>query len=192
MADLLDLVFTSGRSFGNWLDRPVEPALLRRTYELVRHAPTSVNCQPGRFVFVSSPEAKARLLPAMTKNNFDKVRTAPVTVIVAADSRYYEHLPRLFHHRPEVGAEHEANPAMARETAFRNSTLQGGYFILAARSLGLDCGPMSGFDAAAVDAEFFPDERWRSNFLINVGYGDRSTLFPPLPRLDFEEACRFF
>lgn len=190
MAETLARMFDAGRSHGAWLDKPVAPELLRRLYELVRLAPTSVNCQPARFVFVASPQAKARLLPAMFPANVEKVRTAPVTAIVATDTRYYEHLPTLFHHRPEVAASHAADPALARETALRNATLQGGYLILAARALGLDCGPMSGFDAAAVDAAFFPDGRLRSNFLVNLGHGDHGALFPRLPRLSFEQACQ--
>ena len=188
---VLARMFTDARSHGNWLDRPVPEELLRQAYDLAKLAPTSVNCHPARFVFVTSPEAKARLLPAMSPVNVDKVATAPVTAIVATDSRFYEHLPKLFHHRPEVADMFQDDAHLARETADRNGTLQGGYFLLAARALGLDCGPMSGFDAKKVDAEFFPDGRLRSNFLINLGYGDREKLFPRLPRLSGDEACQF-
>lgn len=188
---VLERMFIAGRSHGHWLARPVPEALLLQVYDLARLAPTSVNCQPARFVFVTSPEARARLLPAIAPANVEKVRTAPVTAIVATDSRFYEHLPRLFHHRPEVAGLFADNALLARETADRNATLQGGYFILAARALGLDCGPMSGFDAAKVDAAFFPDGRLRSNFLVNLGYGDPEKLFPRLPRLSGDEACQF-
>jgi 3-hydroxypropanoate dehydrogenase len=188
---VLQRLFTTGRTHGHWLEKPVPETLLRQVYDLVKLAPTGVNCQPARFAFVTSQEAKARLLPAMALANVEKVRHAPATVIVAIDSRFHEHLPRLFHHRPEAANLFADNAVLARETAERNATLQGGYFILAARALGLDCGPMSGFDKAQVDAEFFPDGRLHSNFLINLGYGDPEKLFPRLPRLSSEEACQF-
>ncbi|MDI6028591.1 malonic semialdehyde reductase [Corticibacterium sp. UT-5YL-CI-8] len=190
MADALDLMFSSGRSHGVWLDKPVAPDLLRRVYDLVKLAPTSVNSQPARFIFITSPEAKARLLRTLSDNNIAKASAAPVTVIVATDTRYHEYLPTLFHHRPQVAVDHGSDQALARETAIRNATLQGGYMILAARALGLDCGPMSGFDADALNTEFFPDGRLRSNFLISLGHGDRNALFPRLPRLTFEQACQ--
>jgi 3-hydroxypropanoate dehydrogenase len=192
MADLtLERMFESGRSHGHWLAKPVAESLLRRVYDLVKLAPTSVNCQPARFAFVVSASAKARLLPALAPANIEKVRHAPVTLIVATDSRFHEHLPRLFHHRPEVADLFSNDPSLSRETAERNATLQGGYFILAARAVGLDCGPMSGFDKTRVDAEFFADGRLHSNFLINLGYGDPDKIFPRLPRLSSEEACQF-
>lgn len=184
-------MFFAGRSHGNWLARPVSEKLMRQVYDLVKLAPTSVNCQPARFIFLVSREAKARLLPALAPANVEKVRTAPVTVIVANDSMFHEYLPRLFCHRPETADMFAENVTLARETAERNGTLQGGYFILAARAVGLDCGPMSGFDRAMVDAEFFPDGRLHSNFLINLGYGDPEKLFPRLPRLSSDEACQF-
>ena len=188
---VLDRMFENGRTHSAWLDAPVSRALLQQVYDLVKLAPTSVNCQPARFVFLTTPEAKGRLLPAMTPANVEKVRSAPVTVIVAADTRFFENVPRLFVHRPEAAQPFIEDAAHARETAERNSTLQGGYFILAARALGLDCGPMSGFNARQVDAEFFPDGRLRSNFLINLGHGDHEKLFPRLPRLSCDEACLF-
>ncbi|PSS60592.1 malonic semialdehyde reductase [Ensifer sp. NM-2] len=192
MDDLaLKRMFDTGRSHGHWLAKPVSETLLRQVYDLVKLAPTSVNCQPARFTFVITEAAKARLLPAMAPANAEKVLHAPATVIVATDSRFHEHLPRLFHHRPEISDLFAENAALARETAERNATLQGGYFILAARALGLDCGPMSGFEKAQVDAEFFPDGRLHSNFLINLGHGDPEKLFPRLPRLSSEEACQF-
>jgi 3-hydroxypropanoate dehydrogenase len=191
MDNALERMFEFGRSHGHWIDKPVGKALLQQIYDLVKLAPTSVNCQPARFTFLTSTEAKARLMPALAPSNTEKVRHAPVTAIVATDSQFYEHLPRLFHHRPEVADLFIGNAALARETAERNATLQGGYFILAARALGLDCGPMSGFDKVSVDTEFYPDGRLHSNFLINLGYGDSGQLFPRLPRLSSDEACQF-
>ena len=163
---------------------------LRRLYDIARMAPTSTNTNPGRFVFLTTPESKARVLPHLWEANRPKVAAAPVTVIVAWDRRFHDHVPDLFIHRPEVAATFADDPAYAEETAFRNSAMQGAYMIIAARMMGLDCGPLSGFDTAAVDAEFFPDGDWRTNFMINLGYGDRSQLFPRLPRLDFDTACR--
>lgn len=189
MADVIARMFTDGRTHSFWKDVAVPHEMLERVYDLARMGPTSVNCQPARFVFLTTPEAKARLLPALWPANVDKVRTAPVTAIVASDTRFHEHVPRLFPHRPEAAEPFAADPALTRTTAERNATLQGGYFLLAARALGLDCGPMSGFDNSAVDREFFPDGRLRSDFLINLGHGEREKLFPRLPRLSFEEAC---
>jgi 3-hydroxypropanoate dehydrogenase len=185
----LDLLFREARTYNRFEDRPVDPELLRQVYDLARMAPTSANCQPMRLVFVVSPEAKEKLKPALSSGNRDKTLAAPVTAIVAYDLRFYDELPRLFH---DQGARSwfTSSEAHAERTAFRNGSLQGAYFILAARALGLDCGPMSGFDNAKVDAAFFPDGRYRSNFLINLGYGDRSSLFPRNPRLAFDEACR--
>jgi 3-hydroxypropanoate dehydrogenase len=185
----LDQLFREARTYNRFEDRPVAPDLLRQVYDLARMAPTSANCQPLRLVFVVSPEAKDKLKPALSSGNRDKTMAAPVTAIVAYDTRFYEELPRLFHDQGARGW-FTGSEAHAERTAFRNGSLQGGYFILAARALGLDCGPMSGFDNAKVDAAFFPDGRLRSNFLINLGYGDRSSLFPRNPRLAFDEACR--
>lgn len=185
----LDVLFREARTHGAWLPRPVSQDVLRAAYELARLAPTSANSSPARFVFLTTPEAKERLAPALMPGNVDKTRSAPVTVIVAQDMEFYEHLPRLF---PFVDARSwfAGNPGMIADTAARNSSLQGAYFLLAARALGLDCGPMSGFDAEKVNAEFFPDSKWRANFLINLGYGDPAQLYPRAPRLDFDEACR--
>lgn len=186
--EALDRLFRKARTYGAFLDRPVTDEMLRQVYELARMAPTSANSNPARFVFVRSPEAKARLAPALSAGNHDKTMKAPVTAIVAYDLEFYEKLPKLFSHvdaRSWFVGKHDHIVT----TAFRNSTLQGGYFILAARALGLDCGGMSGFDNAKVDAAFFPDSKWRSNFLINIGYGDSSKLLPRHPRLGFEEAC---
>jgi len=186
----LERLFRQARTHSAWLDRPVAPELLRQIYDLAKWGPTSANSSPARFVFVTTPEAKARLLPAVAPGNVEKTRTAPVNVIVAWDTLYYDELPRLFPHAPGMRDFFAGNPEMAREAALRNGSLQGGYFILAARGLGLDCGPMSGFDAAKLNAEFFPDGRWKANFLLNLGYGDPDKLMPRNPRLDFDEACR--
>lgn len=184
----LDLLFRQARTHYNWLPKPVSEDLLREIYDLAKFGPTSANASPMRVVFVQSDEAKARLLPALSANNVEKTRTAPVTAIIAYDLEFHEKLPKLF---PHVDARpwFVGKPEHIQETAFRNGSLQGGYFILAARALGLDCGPMSGFDAQKVNAEFFPDGKWKVNFICNLGYGDPEKLFPRNPRLDFEEAC---
>lgn len=187
-ATALQQLFTDARTHNRWTDQPVDDALLRRAYELAALGPTSMNCEPARFVFLKTEAAKARLLPALAPGNVDKTKAAPVTVIVATDTRFYEHLPTLFPHAPAAKDMFANNAPLAQATAFRNGTLTGAYFILALRALGLDCGPMSGFDAAKVDAEFFPDGHYQANFLINVGHGDGSQLFPRQPRLAFEEA----
>lgn len=186
--DVLDQLFLTARSHNGWLDRPVSDAQLEQLYQLVRQGPTSNNCCPARFVFIRSDEAKQRLLPALKGHNGEKMLAAPVTAIVAYDSQFYERLPELF---PiyDAGAVYRDNPQAAFVGALRNGSLQGGYLILAARALGLDCGPMSGFDNAQVDAEFFPDGRWKSNFLCSLGYGDREKLRPVGPRLGFDEVC---
>jgi 3-hydroxypropanoate dehydrogenase len=189
--DGLDLLFLKARTHYGWLDRPVDDALLRRLYELARMAPTSGNNQPMRIVFVKNPEAKERLLPALIPANVGKTKAAPVTAIVAYDTAFYELMPKLFPARPEMREAFAKMPDAVRDRlGFQGGTLQGAYLLLAARSLGLDCGPMGGFDAAKVDAAFFPDGRWKSNFLINLGYGDPAKLQPRNPRLDFDEACR--
>lgn len=187
----LDVLFREARTHTAWLPKDVDEPTLRRLYDLLRLAPTSANTQPARFVFVKSAEAKSRLKPALAPGNVDKTMAAPVCAIVATDSRFHEFVPRLFPHNPDFGRMFTipGKEEFTRTHAFRNATLQGGYLILAARALGLDAGPMSGFDNAKVDAEFFPDGRLQSNFLVNLGYGDPSKLHPRLPRLEFEEAC---
>ena len=187
--DALDQVFRAARTYSRFIDRPVDVETLDQLYLLLRWGPTSFNCQPARFVFVRSAAAKERLKACVSPGNAPKVQSAPVTAIVAQDSRFYEHLPRQFPARADAAAPYADNPALAQATAMRNSSLQGAYLIIAARMLGLDCGPMSGFDAAAVDTEFFPDGRWRSNFLVNLGNGDPEALFPRGPRLTFAEAA---
>jgi 3-hydroxypropanoate dehydrogenase len=189
--DAIALLFTDARTHGAWLDRPVDDATLRRIYDLSKWGPTGGNSQPMRAVFVKSREAKERLRPALAPLNVDKTMAAPATVIVAFDREFYEKMPRLFPARPEMRDAIAARPAEIRERqAYQSATLQAGYLILAARALGLDCGPMGGFDPAKVDAAFFPDGQWRSTLLINIGYGDATKLHPRLPRLDFDEACR--
>jgi 3-hydroxypropanoate dehydrogenase len=184
----LDQLFREAHTHSAWLPKPVSRDLLREIYDLARLGPTSANSSPARFVFVTTPEAKARLLPAVAPGNLDKTKSAPVTVIVAWDTAFYEKLLQLFPAR-DMRSIFSANPTLIHDTAFRNSTLQGAYFILAARALGLDCGPMSGFDTQKINAEFFPDGKWKANFLCNLGYGDPEKLFPRNPRLGFEEAC---
>jgi len=185
----LDLILRKARTQNGWLDAPVTDDQLRAIYNLMRAGPTSANCCPARIQFLRTPEAKARLLPALSPGNVDKTKAAPVTAIIGYDTRFFELLPKLFPHRPEMKDNFTGNPRHAETTAFRNGTLQGAYFMIAARAVGLDVGGMSGFDNAKVDAEFFPDGRIKSNFLCNVGHGDPSKVLAKLPRLDFGEAC---
>jgi 3-hydroxypropanoate dehydrogenase len=185
----LDALFRSARTHNAWTDEPVTDDDLRAVYELMRFGPTSANSSPARFVFVRSAAAKEKLKPALSAGNLVKTMTAPATAIVAYDPKFYDHLPKLFPHA-DARAWFAGNEALAQETAFRNATLQGAYFIIAARALGIDTGPMSGFDRDKVDAAFFADSGWKSNFLINLGHGDSSGLFPRSPRLDFVEAAR--
>jgi 3-hydroxypropanoate dehydrogenase len=186
----LDILFRKARTHIVWEDKPVSDELLRQVYDLMKWGPTSANCSPARILFLRTPEAKERLRPALSPTNVDKTMQAPVTAIIADDLKFYENLPRLFPNNPAAREWFSGNPQLAEVTAFRNGTLQGGYFILAARAAGLDCGPMSGFDNAKVDAEFFAGTSVKSNFLCNVGYGHASKLFPRNPRLDFDEACK--
>jgi 3-hydroxypropanoate dehydrogenase len=202
--EALNILFRNARTHNVWKDEPVSDDILRKIYDLMKWGPTSANTSPARILFLRTPEAKQRLAPALSPGNLDKTMKAPVTAILGIDQRFYEKLPRLFANNPDMRNRFANAPVLAEITAFRNATLQGGYFILAARSLGLDCGPMSGFDNAKVDAEFFtpgkladvsPEhagmwEHVKSNFLCNLGYGDESKLFPRNPRLDFDEACK--
>ncbi|EOU9602487.1 malonic semialdehyde reductase [Cronobacter dublinensis] len=187
-ASALATLFTDARTYSAWLDAPVSDEQLRDIYDMVRLGPTSANCSPARLLFVKTPDAKARLLPALSSGNVEKTLRAPVTAIVAWDHEFYEALPQLFPYA-DARAWFTSSPAVAEETAFRNSSLQAGYLIMACRALGLDTGPMSGFDREAVDAEFFSGTTWKSNLLINIGYGDAATLHPRLPRLSFDDAC---
>ncbi|MBV1796006.1 malonic semialdehyde reductase [Siccirubricoccus sp. G192] len=185
----LDQIFRTARTQNKWLDRPVPDTQLQELYDLLKWAPTSANGSPARFVFVRTAEGKARLKPALSAGNLEKTMIAPVTVIVAHDLRFYDQLPRLFPHA-DARSWFAGSETLAEVTAFRNGTLQGAYLILAARAIGLDTGPMSGFDNAKVDAAFFAGTSWRSNFLVNLGYGDPAGLFDRSPRLSFDEACR--
>jgi 3-hydroxypropanoate dehydrogenase len=185
--EAIDQLFREARTHSAWLSEPVPIELVREAYELARLAPTSANSSPARFVFLTTPGAKARLKPALAPGNVDKTIAAPVTVIIAWDTEFHEKLPKLFPHA-DMRSYFIGNQALIHETAFRNSSLQAAYFILAARALGLDCGPMSGFNADKLNAEFFPDGKWKVNLLCNLGYGDPSKLFPRNPRLNFEEA----
>lgn len=186
----LDLLFRKARSHNAWRDQPLEQSTLEAIYEVVKWGPTSSNCSPARFVFCISEEAKARLASVAMEGNRAKIRTAPACVIIAYDERFHTELPRLFPHKPESEKLFADNAALAQSTAFRNSSLQGAYLIVAARVLGLDCGPMSGFDAAKLNAEFFPDGRFKSNFLCNIGHGDPKGLFPRSPRFEFDDVCQ--
>jgi 3-hydroxypropanoate dehydrogenase len=187
--EILDQLFTKARTHNAWRDKPVTEETLRFVYDLMKWAPTSANASPARIIFVRSQAAKEKLLNCVSEGNVEKTRSAPVTAIVAQDMEFYEQLPKLFPHA-DARSWFAGNPALIEATAFRNSSLQGAYLMLAARAAGLDCGPMSGFDNAKVDAAFFPKTKWKSNFLCNLGYGDASKLFPRSPRLSFEEACR--
>ena len=190
-AHALDVLFREAHSTHAFTE-PVTDEQLRALYDLLKWGPTTFNTQPARFVFVRSKEAKEKLAPALTPANLDKTMQAPVTAIVAYDLRFYDNLPKTFPHRPEANKAFMGDEklAHAERTALRNSSLQGAYMIIAARALGLDCGPMSGFDNAKVDAAFFPEGTWKSNFLCNIGRGDPAKVMPRNPRLTFEEACR--
>lgn len=199
----MNALFREARTHSKWLPQPVSDETLRELYDVLKWAPTSANGSPARFAFLRSKEAKERLRPALAPMNVTKVMSAPVTVIIGYDVKFYDHLPTLFPHNTGMAKLFQNNPELVESTARRNSSLQGAYLILAARALGLDCGPMSGFDQAKVDEEFFaagkpcfgcdqeffPEGHVKSNFLCNLGYGDSSALFPRLPRLSFEEAC---
>ena len=187
-SNAIDQLFREARTHSAWLPDPVPVELLREVYELARLGPTSANSSPARFEFLTTREAKERLRPALAPLNVEKTISAPVTVIVAWDTEFHEQLPKLFPHA-DMRSYFVGNKPLIEETAFRNGSLQGAYFMLAARALGLDCGPMSGFDAGKVNAEFFPDGKWKANFLCNLGFGDPSKLFPRNPRLEFDEAC---
>jgi len=185
----LEQIFTKARTYSVWLPEPVSDELLHQIYDLMKWGATSANTSPARIVFVKSKEAKEKLLPCMAEGNVEKTKTAPVTAIIAHDMEFYEKLPKLFPHA-DARSWFAGNQPLIESTAFRNGTLQGAYFMIAARSLGLDCGPMSGFDNAKVDAAFFQGTPWKSNFICNIGYGDSSKLYPRSPRLDFDEACK--
>ncbi len=184
-----DQLFFGARTHNTWQDKPVADELLQQLYDTLRMAPTAMNCSPARIVFVKSKEAKEKLMPALMEGNRAKTMAAPVTAIIGYDSRFFEQLPRLFPPYPNARGMFESNAALAEATALRSGTLQGGYLILAARALGLDCGPMTGFDNAAVDQLFFSGTNVKSNLICNLGYGDASGVYPRSPRLEFAEAC---
>ncbi|MBR9972640.1 malonic semialdehyde reductase [Magnetospirillum sulfuroxidans] len=185
---LLEQMFTFGRTHSYWQDRPVDPALLHQAWDMAVLGPSSANCQPMRVAFVVSPAAKEKLRPALAPGNVDKTMAAPVTAIIAQDMKFYDKLPELYP-QTDARAWFAGNDGLIAATAFRNSSLQAGYFILALRALGLDCGPMSGFDAGTVDGTFFADTHWQANFLVNIGYGDATKLHPRNPRLSFAQGC---
>lgn len=185
----LDQIFRTARTHNAWQPKPVDDALLRELIDLVKWGPTSANSSPARFVFVKSPEAKAKLKPALSEGNLAKTMAAPVTVIIGMDMAFHDHLPKLFPHA-DARSWFAGNDALIEATAFRNASLQGAYLIVAARALGLDAGPMSGFDQTAVDAAFFAGTSIKSNFLVNLGYGDAAGLFPRSPRFSFDEIAR--
>jgi 3-hydroxypropanoate dehydrogenase len=195
--DALDVLFRKARTHNVWLDKPVSDELLRQLYDLMKYGPTSANCSPARILFLRTREAKERLRPALSPGNVEKTMLAPVTAIVGYDLKFFEQAAKLLPHNPAIIENIGRHPKLGETTALRNGTLQGAYMILAARAVGLDCGPMSGFDNAKVDAEFFsssagnPPEfiEVKSNFLCNLGYGDHSRLYPRGPRLEFDEAC---
>jgi 3-hydroxypropanoate dehydrogenase len=187
-ADCLDQLFLKARTANGFIDKPVPMELLQQAYDIAKMGATSMNTQPSRYVFLLSRESRARLLPALSPGNLDKTREAPVTVIVANDMKFYEHMPQVWH-KPGAKENFEANPALAAATATRNGTLGAAYFMTALRAVGLDCGPMSGVDLAKVNAEFFADGRLQANFLINIGYGDDSKLFERNARLAFEQVA---
>jgi len=186
----LDTIFRNARSQNGFLPKPVGPEQLRALYELMKWGPTTMNTQPARLVFVVSKEGKEKLRPALSPGNLDKTMAAPATVIVAHDLEFFNHLPRNFPNNPNAKSLFEGKTEFVERTALRNGSLQGAYLIVAARALGLDCGPMSGFDNAKVDAAFFPEGKIKSNFLCNLGYGDPAKIFPRNPRLAFDEACK--
>ena len=185
----LELLFKEARSHNAWTSEPVSDETLHELYDILKFGPTSANSSPARFVFIRTKEGKEKLAPALSAGNLNKTMSAPVTAIVAYDPKFYEKLPTLFPHNPDAISWFTSNDSLAATTAFRNGTLQGAYLLMAARSLGLDIGAMSGFDNAKVDAAFFAFNGWRSNFLVNIGHGDPAGLFGRSPRLPFDEAC---
>ena len=187
--DALDQLFRGARTQNAWQERPVSETLVRAVYDLLRMGPTSANCSPARFVFVVSAGGRARLMPHLAPGNVKKVETAPLTAIIGHDLKFYERLPELFPHT-DAKSWFAGNEKLSETTAFRNGTLQGAYLIMAARALGLDCGPMSGFNNASVDEEFFPGTSIKSNFICAIGYGNPSAVLPRSPRLTFEDACQ--
>lgn len=188
--DALKTLFLEARTHNGWQDKPVSDEQLRQIYDLMKWGPTSANCSPARIVFVKSAQAKEKLLACMNAGNIEKTRTAPVTAIIGMDMEFYEQLPKLFPHNSDARSWFAGNQPNINTTALRNSSLQGGYFIMAARAAGLDCAPMSGFDANKMNQAFFAGTSIKANFVCSIGYGDPGKLHPRGPRLSFEEACR--
>lgn len=188
--EALKQIFTEARSFSAWLPKDVRDEDLHQIYDLMKWGPTSANCCPLRIVFVKKGPEKDKLISCLAAGNVTKVQTAPVTAILAWDEKFYDQIPKLFPHAASFRDNFVTDKNLAETTAFRNSSLQGAYFILAARALGFDCGPMSGFDNKKLDEAFFKTTSWKSNFICSLGYGDRSKVYPRGPRLSFEEACR--
>ena len=186
----LDALFREARTHNAWTDQPVTDDDLRAVFDLMKMGPTSANCSPARFVFIRTPEGKEKLKPALSAGNLAKTMAAPVTAIVAHDPHFYDHLYKLFPHNADAKSWFSGNYSLAEETAVRNGSLQGAYFMIAARALGLDCGPMGGFDSEGVDKEFFAGTNIKSNFLCAVGHGEPSAVYPRGPRLSFDEACQ--
>ena len=186
----MNALFNEARTANGFIDKAVPTELLHKVYDLAKMGSTSMNCQPARYIFLTTPAAKERVLPAMSPGNLDKTKGAPVTVIIATDNQFYENMPKVFPNKPDAKEMFAGNAGLAAGTATRNGTLGGAYFMIAAKAHGLDCGPMSGFDAAKVNQEFFPDGRFSVNFIVNLGYIDTSKLFPRNPRLSFDEACQ--
>ncbi len=186
----MNALFNDARTANGFIDKAVPTELLHKVYDLAKMGSTSMNCQPTRYIFLTTQEAKEKVLGAMSPGNVDKTKSAPVTVIVATDNQFYENMPKVFPNKPDAKEMFAGNAGLAAGTASRNGTLGGAYFMIAARACGLDCGPMSGFDAAKVNQAFFPDGRFSVNFIVNLGYIDASKLFPRNPRLSFDEACQ--
>jgi 3-hydroxypropanoate dehydrogenase len=185
----LDVLFREARTFNSWQDKEVSDVLIKSLYDLFKWGPTSMNCSPARLIFIKGKEAKERLEPYLMEGNKEKTMSAPVTAIIANDMRFFDQLPKLFPHNKEAKNIFEGKEGFIKDTAFRNATLQGAYLICAARSLGLDCGPMSGFNKKGVNEEFFKDQDIEANFLCNLGYGSTDSLYPRGPRLEFDEVC---
>ena len=187
--DIKKIIFSNARTYNDWQKKGVSNKILNELYDLMKFGPTSANCSPSRIIFIKSPEAKERLKPFIIESNLEKTMTAPVTAIIAFDIDFHKHLPKLFPHDLDAQNWFNYSQEVAYTNAFRNSSIQGGYFIIAARMLGLDCGPMSGFDQNGLDKEFFPNSSIKSNFLCNIGYGDPTNIFKRSPRFEFDEVC---
>ena len=187
--DIKEIIFSNARTYNDWQKKDISNKILNELYNLMKFGPTSANCSPSRIIFIKSPDAKERLTPFIIESNLEKTMTAPVTAIIAFDVDFHKHLPKLFPHDLDAQNWFNYSQEVAYTNAFRNSSIQGGYFIIAARMLGLDCGPMSGFDQNGLDKEFFPNSNIKSNFLCNIGYGDSTNIFKRSPRFEFDEVC---